>query len=102
MNYQIENFSFQSYLIKDHAAMRMINRNIKREELEELLKGAEVVENYPLDFPFPSKLIFKMINNRPLHAVVAFSEPDKIGIIVTLYEPDLMHFEADYKTRRKI
>ena len=102
MNYQIENFSFESYLIKDHAAMRMIYRNIKREELEELLKGAEVVENYPLDFPFPSKLIFKMINNRPLHAVVAFSEPDKIGIIVTLYEPDLMHFEADFKTRRKI
>jgi hypothetical protein len=43
-----------------------------------------------------------MINNRPLHAVVAFSEVDKTGIIVTLYEPDLIHFEPDFKTRRKI
>jgi hypothetical protein len=102
MKYHIEDFSFESYLIKDHAAMRMIYRNIKREELEELLGDAEVVENYPLDFPFPSKLILKMINNRPLHAVVAFSEVDKTGIIVTLYEPDLIHFEPDFKTRRKI
>jgi hypothetical protein len=43
MKYQIEDFTFESYLIKDHAAMRMIYRNIKREELEELLGGAEVV-----------------------------------------------------------
>jgi hypothetical protein len=80
----------------------MILRNIKREEVEELLQSAEVIENYPLDFPFPSKLIFKMINNRPLHAVVAFSETDKLGIIVTLYEPDELHFEPDFKTRRKV
>lgn len=100
--YQIEDFLFQRYLIKDHAAMRMIHRNIKREVVEDLLQNAEVLENYPLDFPFPSKLIFKMVNNRPLHAVVAFSEIDKMGIIVTLYEPDDVHFEPDFKTRRKL
>lgn len=43
--------------------MRMLYRNIRKDDLEELLHFGEVIENYPDDYPFPSKLIFKMVKN---------------------------------------
>ena len=81
--------------------MRMLYRNISQKELSELLVAGEVVEDYPNDFPFPSKLIFKLINNRPLHAVVAMDVEKKVLIIVTVYEPDSEKFESDFITRKK-
>ena len=92
---------FDSVLVKDHAAMRMLYRNISQAELSELLEAGEVLEDYPDDYPFPSKLIFKMVNNRPLHAVVAMDGLKKVLIIVTVYEPDSQKFEPDFKTRKK-
>ena len=69
---------------------------------------------WPLDFyrwgefrpairrcPFPSKLIFKLVNNRPLHAVIAMDTENKVLIIVTVYEPDSQKFESDFITRKK-
>jgi len=100
--FQIGKFTFEKYLIKDHASMRMLYRNISVNELEELMHFGKIIEDYPNDFPFPSILIFKMVNLRPLHAVIAFSAEDKMAIIVTLYEPDLLHFEPDFKTRKKL
>ena len=43
----------------------------------------------------------KKINNRPLHVVIAFNIEKSEGIVVTLYEADGEHFEADFKTRKK-
>jgi hypothetical protein len=77
MTLRFGNQDYESVLVKDHAAMRMLYRNISQKELSELLVAGEVVEDYPNDFPFPSKLIFKLVNNRPLHAVVAM---DIIGV----------------------
>ena len=95
------NQEFESVLVKDHAAMRMLYRNISQAELTELIESGEVVEDYPNDFPFPSKLIFKLVNNRPLHAVIAMDTENKVLIIVTVYEPDSQKFESDFITRKK-
>lgn len=81
--------------------MRMLYRNIRKDELVTLIRTGEVIENYPDDFPYPSKLIFKIVEDRPLHAVIALNEAESQGIVVTLYEPDSEHFEPDYKTRKK-
>ena len=67
----------------------------------ELLEQGEIIEDYLDDFPYPSKLIFRLVNNRPLHAVVAWSKENLTAIIVTLYEVDSEHFEPDFKTRKK-
>ena len=101
MTLRFGNQDFESVLVKDHAAMRMLYRNISQKELSELLVAGEVVEDYPNDFPFPSKLIFKLVNNRPLHAVVAMDVEKKVLIIVTVYEPDSEKFESDFITRKK-
>lgn len=81
--------------------MRMLYRNISRDDLFELIQQGEIIEEYPDDFPFPSKLVFKIVDGRPLHAVVAFDEESKTRIVVTVYEPDSEHFESDFKTRKK-
>ena len=81
--------------------MRMLYRDISKADLVSLLTDGEIIEDYPEDFPFPSKLVFKIINNRPLHAVIAFNIEKNEGIVVTLYEADSEHFEPDFKTRKK-
>lgn len=76
-------------------------RGIKEQEVEQVINNGETIAEYPDDKPFPSKLIFAMINGRPVHIVLAQDVETGICIIVTAYEPDLSKFESDYKTRKK-
>ena len=56
-------------------------------------------KDYPEDFPLPSCLILGMVNENPIHVVVA---QDEEGIvIISVYQPDLNKFEPDFRTRRK-
>jgi len=67
----------------------------------DVITNGEVIEVYDNDKPFPSKLIFAMVNNRPLHIVLAFDDNNGTCFIVTAYEPNLFKFDIDFKTRRK-
>ena len=51
--------------------------------------------------PYPSALFFGWAEGKPLHGVVALDETNEWAYVITAYEPDLEHFEADYRTRRK-
>ncbi len=82
--------------------MRMLYRNISKSDLFELIQEGEEIEDYPNDFPYPSKLVFKLVNGRAIHSVVAMDFESKTLIIVTVYEPDQNHFESDLKTRKKV
>ena len=61
--YRVGNFSFNTIFIKDHAAMRMLYRDISKADLVSLITDGETIEDYPNDFPFPSKIVFKIIKN---------------------------------------
>lgn len=39
--------------------------------------------------------------DQPLHAVAAFDETTKTVYIITVYKPDLDHFEEGFRTRKK-
>jgi len=86
---------------RKHVFQRMLERNIKRIDVKRVIIEGEMIENYEDDKPFPSALFFKFINNRPLHALVAFDEKQNEAYIITAYEPTLEIFESDYKTRKK-
>lgn len=88
-------------LFKDHAVLRMFERDITKDEIKEIIEHGEVIEEYASDFPYPSSLMFKMINQKPVHIVVAHIESDNQEIIVTVYIPDSTNFESDFKTRKK-
>lgn len=76
----------------------MALRHIKDSEIQELMTGeeAEVIENYTDDKYSPSGLIYGVTRKRRiLHVQSNYS-----GIIITVYEPDLVKWNDDLKTRR--
>jgi hypothetical protein len=84
-----------------HALERLISRSIPRYAVLQILRLGECIEDYPDDHPFPSGLFFGWHQDKPLHVVAALDETARLVYIITTYEPDQEHFEADYKTRRK-
>ncbi|MEK7264454.1 MAG: DUF4258 domain-containing protein [Bacteroidota bacterium] len=94
--------SSQNIEWRKHALQRMFERGISREDVKDILRNGEIIEEYFDDKPFPSMLIFKFINNRPLHIVASLNESESQIFIITAYEPTVEKFESDFKTRRKL
>jgi len=67
--------------------------------VKEVIFFGEIIEEYPNDYPLPSALMFYN-EIKPLHVVLSYNESNHKTYIITAYEPDLNHFEADFKTRR--
>ena len=85
-----------------HCLQRMLEREVSRQDVVTVLLKGEKIEDYPNDWPLPSSLFFlRPLDQRPLHVVAAFNSELKKAFIITVYEPDLDHFESDLKTRRK-
>ncbi len=85
----------------NHAIEFMAMRGIKEEEVENAVINGKAIENYPDDKPYPSKLVFALLNDRPLHLILALDEKTKTCFVVTVYEPNLEKFENDFITRKK-
>lgn len=82
-----------------HTLMRLRERKIKISEIYAGIETGEIIEQYPNDKYFPSCLILCFrVNGKPLHFVCSIGN-NKVYII-TVYDPDLMYWESDFKTRR--
>ena len=86
---------------RQHALTRMMERNISRQDVQDVIEHGEIIENYPDTKPYPSCLVFGTITGKTLHVVVAFDENSGITYIITAYEPSEKHFFPDLKTRKK-
>ena len=86
---------------RKHTLIRLAQRGIFQDIVLKVILEGEVIEDYPKDKPFPSSLIFKMIEHEPYHVVVSFDIESRKAYIITVYEPTLDKFEPDFKTRRK-
>lgn len=84
-----------------HALERMIEREISREEVKEVLLNGEIIETYPDDEPYPSALFLGWVKKEPLHVAMALDFITGWCFVITAYKPDLEHFESDYRTRRR-
>ena len=60
----------------------------------------EIIEDYPDDKPFPTALFLGRRQGDPFHVVTALDSLRGYCFVITVYRPDLNHFEPDYKTRR--
>lgn len=89
-----------SLIFRVHAIQRMFQRNIEINDVSNILKAGEVIESYPKDKPYPSRLVLGWRGLRPLHAVVADNNEKKEIIVITVYEPDLHEWEPGFKKRR--
>ena len=83
-----------------HALQRMAERSLTIEQIRRVIGNNEVIEEYPNDTPYPSKLILGWSESRPVHAVIAENVSDSERIVITAYEPDPLQWEADFRRRR--
>ena len=87
---------------RKHVLQRMAERNISQASVLAVLLAGERIRDYREDKPFASALFLGYAGSRPLHVVAALDETTGQAFIVTVYEPSLEVFEADYKTKRKL
>jgi hypothetical protein len=83
-----------------HAVKRMLEKNITTFEVEQTVLQGEVIQEYEDDQPFPSKLMLKFVEDRPVHIVVAQNIATSECIIITCYEPDVRIWSADFKVKK--
>jgi len=84
-----------------HAVKRMFERRVNAEEVRYVLETGEVIEDYPDDTPYPSRLILGCHRGRLLHVVAANNWLDKEIIVITIYEPDPSEWDLECRKRIK-
>ena len=78
----------------------MFRREISRGEVKLILETGETIEEYPDDRPYPSRLMLGWSGSRPVHIVCAENDQEEETIVITVYEPDLEHWEEGFRRRR--
>ena len=91
---------FERLVYRIHAIQRMYQRRIGEDEVRKVVKAGETIEDYPDDFPYPSRLVLGWQGPRPIHVVVADNIAASENIIITVYEPDASEWETDFKRRK--
>jgi len=83
-----------------HAVRRMAERGISVEDVREVVQTGTVIERYPDERPYPSRLVLGWRGSRPLHVVAADNSAVEEIVIVTVYEPDPARWRPGFTTRR--
>ena len=85
----------------NHCVVRLFQRNISQEDIENALLNAEIIEEYENDYPYPSCLVYGIdLNNKVLYVVCGTSETELW--VITAYYPDNIKWKDDLKTRKEI
>jgi hypothetical protein len=92
--------AFDRLTFRVHAIHRMYQRRISEGEVRNVIETGETIEDYPDDFPYPSRLVLGWHGPRPIHVVVADNNSEQEYIVITVYEPDPSEWEADFKRRK--
>jgi hypothetical protein len=87
--------------IRRHAFQRMAARGISVADVLTVLRVGELIEDYPDDTPFPSRLLLGTASGRPLHVVAAHDTAADVTYVVTTYQPDPSEWDAEFKRRRQ-
>lgn len=82
-----------------HAVKRMFQRSISAADIRAVLEQGNIIEEYPDDQPYPSRLFLGKVNSRFLHVVVADRPDAHETIIITVYEPDPMRWDTSFRLR---
>ena len=78
----------------------MFEREISPAEVRKIVEFGEIINEYPDDIPYPSKLILGFIGSRPIHLVLGYNKGEQTCIAITVYEPSRNIWEDDFKEKR--
>ena len=96
-----KNFGFQTFEYTKHVLEKADERNIDLNLVEHTIEHGEKIAEYPDDKPYASFLYLAFFDGKPLHVCFAPVSHTTCRVI-TAYQPSLLIFETDYKTKRKI
>ena len=82
-----------------HAVKRMLEKSISVFEVEQTLLHSEIIQYYDDDRPYPSKLLFKFVSEKPIHVVTAQNTETNECIVITCYVPDEALWDIDFKKK---
>ncbi len=88
-------------ILTGHALARMFDRAASPEDVRAVIDDGGVVEDYPDDAPYPSRLPVGTVAGRVLHVVVARDPATRKCYVVTVYPPDPARWEPDFRRRRQ-
>ena len=91
---------YKQLVFRIHALRQMFQRRISDSEIQEILAGGVIIENYPDDTPYPSCLVSGIVNRRPIHVVMAYNNVEREAIVITAYEPDPEVWSENFTRRR--
>ncbi|XWK86376.1 MAG: DUF4258 domain-containing protein [Phormidium sp.] len=90
----------QNLVFSRHAIQKMFFRRITQREVQTVVAYGEVIEENPDDTPFPSYLLFDVVEGKPIHVVLSYDESTDTGYVVTAYTPDRNIWQDDFKKRK--
>ena len=101
------NIEFLKELVKsqkirwtNHMVIRLLQRNISQEDIENAILNGEIIEEYENDYPYPSCLVYGIsLNNNIIHIVCGVNN-DELWII-TAYYPDKEKWDNSLKIRKE-
>jgi hypothetical protein len=93
--------AYERLIFRVHAVQRMFQRGITEMDVRQVLESGEVIEDYPDDQPYPSRLILGWCGSRPVHIVAADNHEARTTIVITAYEPDPDRWESGFKRRKR-
>lgn len=84
----------------NHLMIRLCQRDITQEDIEQAILNGEIIEEYKQDYPYPSCLILgKTNNNKIIHVVCGVGENELW--IITSYYPNEDEWQDNLKTRKE-
>ena len=87
-------------IFSEHALVKMAERGISPEMVEQVIEKGEVIKTYPDDKPSPSQLLLGFFNTRPIHVLIARDIATDFCIVITTYFPDTNLWATNFKTKR--
>jgi hypothetical protein len=91
----------RNLIFRVHAFRRMLERGVTEQEVRHVLDTGEVIETYPDDKPFASRLVLGWKGTRPIHVCAADDPSNDDTYVITTYEPDPVIWGPDFRSRRK-
>ena len=82
-------------ILTEHLLTRMRQRHIKLEDIKNAIAEGEIIEQYPIDYPFPSCLV----NAENIHVVCSVGEGSLY--IITAYRPTPEQWQDGGRKRKE-
>ncbi|EDX82898.1 hypothetical protein S7335_76 [Synechococcus sp. PCC 7335] len=94
-------FAEEQFEFSKHAVDQSILRQIRVQEIREVIANGQVIEDYPEDKYGPSCLISGSTQaQRPIH--IQCSYPTRLLVkVITVYEPDPQRWNHNFTQRRR-